>query len=81
VQVRVRLGAGLARLSHAPLLTLDLAEGATVDDALMSVTAAAPDIAPALRAVLPVVAGEHAERSRPLRPGDALAQLLPVSGG
>ena len=32
VTVRVRLGAGLARLSAAPFLTVELAEGATVAD-------------------------------------------------
>ena len=42
---------------------------------------AAPDVAPALRSVLPVVAGEHAERTRRLRAGDEVALLLPVSGG
>ena len=34
MQVRVRLGTGLARLSRAPVLTLDLADGATVEDLL-----------------------------------------------
>ena len=32
MQVRVRLGAGLSRLSAAPLLTVELADGATVAD-------------------------------------------------
>ena len=32
MQVRVRLGSGLSRLSAAPLLTVDLAEDATVED-------------------------------------------------
>ena len=34
MQVRVRLGAGLSRLSTAPALTLELEDGATVDDLL-----------------------------------------------
>lgn len=81
MQVRVRLGAGLATLAHAPLLSLELEDGATVADLFERVGEAAPDVAPALRSVLPVVAGEHAERTRRLRAGDEVALLLPVSGG
>jgi molybdopterin synthase sulfur carrier subunit len=81
VQVRVRLGAGLAALADAPLLTLDLDDGATVDDLFVRLGAVQPGVAPALRSVLPVVAGEHAERGRALRAGDEVALLLPVSGG
>jgi molybdopterin converting factor small subunit len=81
MQVRVRLGAGLARLAEAPLLTLDLDDGATVADLFDRLGTAAPEVAPALRSVLPVVAGEHAERSRPLHAGEEVALLLPVSGG
>jgi molybdopterin converting factor small subunit len=78
---RVRLGAGLARLSEAPLLTLDLDDGATVADLFERLGSVAPDVSRALPSVLPVVGGEHAERTRPLRPGDEVALLLPVSGG
>ena len=81
MQVRVRLGAGLARLAAAPLLTLDLQDGATVADLFDRVGAAEPDVAPALASALPVVAGEHVLRSRPLCAGDEVALLLPVSGG
>ena len=81
MQVRVRLGAGLARLSHAPLLSFDLEDGATVADLLDRLGDVAPDVAPALRSTLPVVAGEHAARSRTLHEGDEVALLLPVSGG
>jgi molybdopterin converting factor small subunit len=81
VQVRVRLGAGLARLAEAPVLSLDLADGATVAELLDRLAGAQPGVAPALPSVLPVIAGEHAERSRPLRAGDEVALLVPVSGG
>jgi molybdopterin synthase sulfur carrier subunit len=79
--VRVRLGAGLARFADAPLLSVDLADGATVADLFDELGSVAPDVGPALPSVLPVVGGEHAERSRPLRSGDEVALLLPVSGG
>jgi molybdopterin synthase sulfur carrier subunit len=81
LQVRVRLGAGLARLSGAPLRTVDLADGATVDDLYARLRAADPDLAPALRSALPVVAGEHVARDRPLADREEVALLLPVSGG
>jgi molybdopterin converting factor small subunit len=81
MQVRVRLGSGLARLAEAPLLTLELDDGATVADLFDRLGTAAPQVAPALRSVLPVVAGEHAERTRRLRAGEEVALLLPVSGG
>ena len=79
--VRVRLGAGLARLSAAPLKTIELAEGATVAELLARLADTEPDLAPALRSVLPVVAGEHVTRDQRLDHGQEVALLLPVSGG
>jgi molybdopterin converting factor small subunit len=81
VQVRVRLGAGLARLAQAPVLSLDVADGATVAELLDRLAGAEPAVAAALPSALPVIAGEHAERSRPLHAGEEVALLVPVSGG
>ncbi len=81
LQVRVRLGAGLARLSAAPLLTVELADGATVDELNARLSDTQPEIAPALRSALPVVGGEHVPRDRRLADRDQVALLLPVSGG
>jgi molybdopterin converting factor small subunit len=81
VQVRVRLGAGLSRLAHAPLLTVELADGATVEDLYASLRRTQPDLDGALRSALPVVAGEHVARDRRLADREELALLLPVSGG
>ena len=81
MQVRVRLGAGLSRLSHAPLLVVDLADGATVDDLYARLRDTRPDLAAAMRSALPVVAGEHVTLDRPLADREELALLLPVSGG
>ena len=81
VQVRVRLGAGLSRLSTAPALTLELEEGATVDDLLARLREREPDLAPALNSALPVIAGAHAEPRRRLEDRQEIALLLPVSGG
>lgn len=79
--VRVRLGAGLARLSAAPLKSVQISEGATVGDLFARLAEDEPDLAPALRSVLPVVAGEHVTRDRRLEHGQEVALLLPVSGG
>ena len=81
MQVRVRLGAGLSALSRAPSLTVDLDDGGTVDDLFARVREREPDLAPALRSALPVVAGEHVARDRPLADRDEVALLLPISGG
>jgi molybdopterin converting factor small subunit len=81
VQVRVRMGSGLSRLAAAPRLTLDLPEGATVADVYARLGAAEPDLAPALRSALPVVAGEHVPRDRALTHRQEVALLLPVAGG
>ncbi len=81
MQVRIRLGSGIARLSPSPLLTLELPEGATIDELYEGLGASHPELAPALRSALAVVGGSQVERRRPLRHGDEVALLLPVSGG
>ena len=81
MQVRIRLGAALARLADAPVLALDLRDGATVAEAYERLAADQPELAPALRAALPVVAGAHADQSHPLSHGDELALVTPVAGG
>jgi molybdopterin converting factor small subunit len=63
------------------VLSLDLADGATVADLLDRLAGAEPGVAAALPSALPVIAGEHAERSRSLRGGEEVALLIPVSGG
>jgi molybdopterin converting factor small subunit len=81
VHVRVRLGAGLSRLSAAPALTLELDEGATVEDLLARLREREPGLAPALRSALPVIGGAHADPRRRLEDRQEIALLLPVSGG
>jgi len=81
LQVRVRLGAGLSGLSAAPILTLEVPDGCTVADLYARLGAAEPELAPALGAALPVVAGEHVGRDRRLTHRQEIALLLPLSGG
>jgi molybdopterin converting factor small subunit len=79
--VRIRLGSSLARFAPGPLLKLELPDGATVEDVYDSLANATPDLAPALASALPVLAGEHVERSRVLTGGQEIALLTPVAGG
>jgi molybdopterin converting factor small subunit len=79
--VRIRLGSSLARFAPAPLLSLDLPDGATVEDVYARLTDATPELAPALASALPVLGGVHVERSRTLSPGEEIALLTPVAGG
>jgi molybdopterin synthase sulfur carrier subunit len=81
MRVRVRLGAGLSRLADAPLLALDLSEGATVEDMLAALAAREPALEAALPSVLAVVRGAHAARDAVLQNGDEVALLIPVAGG
>jgi molybdopterin converting factor small subunit len=81
VRIRVRLGAGLSRFADAPLLSIDLADGASVDDLIAALGAQQPSLEPALPSVLPIVAGTHVEREQQLRAGDEVALLIPVAGG
>jgi len=79
--VRIRLGSSLARFAPAPLLELDLPDGATIEDLCAGLASRSPDLAPALASALVVVEGQHAERERPLRGGQEVALLTPVAGG
>jgi molybdopterin converting factor small subunit len=81
VEIRIRLGSGVAGLAPAPMLSLDLPDGATVEDLYDQLARSHPDLAPALRSALPVVRGAHVERDRALAGGDEVALLSPVSGG
>jgi hypothetical protein len=53
VEVRIRLGGGIARFAPS-LLTLWLSDGATVDDLYAQLARSHPDLGPALRSALPV---------------------------
>jgi molybdopterin converting factor small subunit len=81
VEVRIRLGTGLARLAPAPMLTLELPDGATVEDLYERLGRSNPGLAPALRSALPVIQGSHVERRRALAHGDEVALLAPMAGG
>jgi molybdopterin converting factor small subunit len=81
MEVRVRLGSGLAQFASAPTLRLDLPDGATVEDLYDRLARHDPDLAPALRSALAVVRGTHVEQGQILSHGDEVALLTPVAGG
>ncbi len=76
MHVTVRLFAGLRERAGTDQVQLELPEGARVGDALGEMAA--------LTTGLPVVMAvnrEYADSDQPLRPGDELALIPPVSGG
>jgi molybdopterin synthase sulfur carrier subunit len=81
VHVHVRLGAGFSRILGRAQLQLELPAGATVDDLLLRVGEAHPDLASGLGSALIVVDGSQAGSQRELREGERVALLLPVAGG
>jgi molybdopterin converting factor small subunit len=81
MEIRIRLGAGIARLASTPLLMVEVPDGTTVDGLYERLGEDHPDLAPALRSALPVIGGRHAERSHALAHGDEVALLIPVAGG
>jgi molybdopterin converting factor small subunit len=81
MEVRIRLGSGIARFAPAPVLTVDLAPGATVADLYRHLAGSNPELAPALQSALPLVRGAHVDRRQPLAAGDEVALLAPMSGG
>jgi molybdopterin converting factor small subunit len=81
MEIRIRLGAGIARLVPTPLLALELPDGATVDALYERLGELHPELVPALPSALPVIGGRHAERSESLAHGDEVALLIPVAGG
>lgn len=81
MEVRIRLGSGLARFAPAPILRVELPAGATVAQLYDRLAATHPELAPALSSALPVVEGAHVERARTLAQGEEIALLSPVAGG
>jgi molybdopterin synthase sulfur carrier subunit len=81
VQVRVRLAPGLARLTGAPFLHVELEEGATVAELHARIAVLEPELGPALPSALTIVAGEQALPEERLAHRQEVALLLPVAGG
>jgi molybdopterin converting factor subunit 1 len=81
VHVRIRLFARLRELAGASELTRQVPDEATASDAWQALTAEFPAMAVYGRSVSCAVNEEYARLTAPLREGDEVAFLPPVSGG
>jgi molybdopterin synthase catalytic subunit len=81
VHVRIRLFARLRELAGASELTRQVPDQATASDAWQVLTAEFPAMVDYGRSVSCAVNEEYARLTAPLRDGDEVAFLPPVSGG
>lgn len=81
MRVTVLLFAAAREAAATGTTTLDLADGATVGDALARLVADRPALARVVPSCRAAVDEEFAPRSAQLRDGATLAVLPPVSGG
>ncbi len=81
MHVRVRLFAIQRELAGAREIPLDLADGATVEDAWTAIVARFPVLAPGRASLRFARNGDYAEPLTALADGDEIAFIPPVSGG
>ena len=81
MHVTVRLFARLRELAGASELRRDVADGSTALDVWNGLSAEFPALAGYTRAISVAVNEEYARLSAPVRDGDEVAFLPPVSGG
>lgn len=81
MRVQVRLSGDLASQIGRHRLSLDLADGATVNDLLDHLRQAHPQSAARLEAAVPVIQGQHVSHGQVLHEGQEVALLLPIAGG
>jgi molybdopterin converting factor small subunit len=81
MRIQVRLASALASKTGRPQLSVELHEGARIEDLLRNLSDHHPELPEQWTGVLPVIAGNHVDRDRHLSDGDEVALLLPTSGG
>jgi len=81
MKVRVRLFAALREMLGASELTLELADGQTVSDLYRELCDRYPRLAEYGSLLLYSVNAEYVPPEHPLRDGDEVALIPPVSGG
>lgn len=81
MKVQLRFFASLRERLHASAAERELPAGATVGDAWEALCRDHPDAAPLGASMSFAVNREYVERAHPLRDGDELALIPPVSGG
>jgi len=80
-KVRVRLFARLADVAGTRSAEVDLGEGLTAGDAYRLLCRQHPDMEGLEGSLMYAVNAEYVPAEHPLRPGDELALIPPVSGG
>lgn len=81
MRVRVRLFASLREAAGVPEVRLDLAAGATAEDAWHRLAGDFPGLAPRRASLAVSVNRRYARFDAVLRDGDELVFIPPVSGG
>ena len=81
MKIQVRLSAGLAYAAGQTRLTLTLADGAVVGDAIEAIVAEQSSLSGRLTRTLPMLGGRHVTHDTPLTDGAELLLLLPAAGG
>jgi molybdopterin converting factor subunit 1 len=81
VRVSVRLFAGLSDLVGHREVELELLDGATVAHLREQLASQYPAVAPLMSTLVCAVDEEYVPNEHPLRPGDQVALIPPVSGG
>jgi MoaE-MoaD fusion protein len=81
VRVRIRLFAVQRELAGTREVAVELADGATVDDAWLALVERHPRLAPGRPSVRFARNGAYADADTPLADGDEVAMIPPVSGG
>jgi molybdopterin converting factor subunit 1 len=81
MHVRIRLFARLRDLAGASELERDLGDASTAGDAWSALVSEFPVLADYTRSISCAVNEEYARMTTPLRTGDEVAFLPPVSGG
>lgn len=80
-KVQVRLFARLADVAGTRTTEVDLGEGLTAGDAYRLLCRQHPDMEGLEGSLMYAVNAEYVPAEHPLRPGDELALIPPVSGG
>lgn len=81
MQIQLRYFAAVREIMNAGKQTIELSEGATVQDALDQLTSSEPRLAPLNKAIMLMVNQEYVSGDSELHDGDELALIPPVSGG
>ena len=81
MRVKVRLFARLRDIAGASELARDVEPGATIRAVWRNLAGEFPELAPYERSISSAVNADYVRMDQPLREGDEVAFLPPVSGG